>query len=974
MSKPPVSSRLDIAPSSLSAHSLPLQRSLLFSLFCLLIAQGGCDESSGRRAGGGAEGGAEGGVGGSQMNAGGEGGRAGDQAGAQAGERAGEQAGERAGERAGEQAGLLAGGQPADPREPRPAECGAPSTLSVGGDGGALRVEEGAHRDLTLTLPPGSVRRATRAGRGVEEEPLGPLERVTLAARCLEEEALTAEGWALLSPPVALYAERDLPSPDEATRLSDAARLTLVYSAADAPQALTADHIQLLWRPIYADARSGETPAPRGAARALPLWDPTFDGVRGEVSTRVDQLGVYALAYRPERLSPRPRRFSYRGLMGVSMGGGAAAVLAARHPGRFDVVGALGGAADWAYVADYSRRRLLGGFCAEGEGAGLGALCERDDLVDPFERPSSFERLHYSSNGGDFDRDQYIKIFKDLSLLFGNPTSYNPLSPYLPAGLSREELTRAPRERCAPECRGEACPPVTWTRLEGFYDDEFNPRGERPVIPFCDGEDGAPKGVFDGAVEHTRPLDVLLAVDLNDNGRRDAGEPVIRDFSEPFEDVGCDGLASAAEEGYDPLLNPDPAGDDFHWRLNPLGSEGDTLFEGAEGSVGVDGLASLEDSPQRARLYEGLGRLACPEGSPGEPYRDVGLDGVPMTPQVAAGGYDWGEGDGRFNYNPNLLRLLEHTAALQRYGDARDPAREPRFWVDGGLRDIFNFGLSGMHFVGRLQGQSLSGRVAPTRYYESFQASGAADPFFPHPSRVSALDDAGWHVMLRYGDPAATPERIAAGDGEHVGTDTQAISRFLSFLQWASRAWPPVAQVPGSAGEIVQPIADFVLSEAVGGPYKFTVVPPPGYNAPENAAVRYPVMYMLHGYGQRYPDMAALNAAFVPFMVSGALQKMIFVYPDGSCGARWVRGEGPECSDGVDNDLDGAIDLEDEGCVSPLDDEADCVEGSFYSAHASWEDGRPGGRDYEEAILEMMEYVEGHYRTLAPSELEAVAP
>jgi hypothetical protein len=87
-----------------------------------------------------------------------------------------------------------------------------------------------------------------------------------------------------------------------------------------------------------------------------------------------------------------------------------------------------------------------------------------------------------------------------------------------------------------------------------------------------------------------------------------------------------------------------------------------------------------------------------------------------------------------------------------------------------------------------------------------------------------------------------------------------------------------------------------------------------------------------------------------------------------------VRGEGPECSDGVDNDLDGAIDLEDDGCISPVDDEADCVEGSFFSSHVAWEDGRPGGRDYEAAFIEMMDYVDARYRTLAPSALELVTP
>ena len=101
---------------------------------------------------------------------------------------------------------------------------------------------------------------------------------------------------------------------------------------------------------------------------------------------------------------------------------------------------------------------------------------------------------------------------------------------------------------------------------------------------------------------------------------------------------------------------------------------------------------------------------------------------------------------------------------------------------------------------------------------------------------------------------------------------------------------------------------------------------------------------------------------------------MIFVYPDGSCGARWLRGDGPECSDGLDNDLDGLIDLEDEGCITPDDDEADCREGSFYTRHAAWEDGEAGGRDYEAGFIDMMDYIQRQYRTLRPEERSVSRP
>ena len=51
---------------------------------------------------------------------------------------------------------------------------------------------------------------------------------------------------------------------------------------------------------------------------------------------------------------------------------------------------------------------------------------------------------------------------------------------------------------------------------------------------------------------------MFLAVDINENGRRDYGEPVIHNSSERYDDFGSDGIPSDLEEGYDPITNPDP--------------------------------------------------------------------------------------------------------------------------------------------------------------------------------------------------------------------------------------------------------------------------------------------------------------------------------------------------------------------------------------------------------------------------------
>ena len=56
-------------------------------------------------------------------------------------------------------------------------------------------------------------------------------------------------------------------------------------------------------------------------------------------------------------------------------------------------------------------------------------------------------------------------------------------------------------------------------------------------------------------------VEYLLAVDLNRNGKREYGEPIIANHKERFTDFGADGLADADEPGYNAQTNPDPSGD-----------------------------------------------------------------------------------------------------------------------------------------------------------------------------------------------------------------------------------------------------------------------------------------------------------------------------------------------------------------------------------------------------------------------------
>jgi hypothetical protein len=123
-------------------------------------------------------------------------------------------------------------------------------------------------------------------------------------------------------------------------------------------------------------------------------------------------------------------------------------------------------------------------------------------------------------------------------------------------------------------------------------------------------------------------------------------------------------------------------------------------------------------------------------------------------------------------------------------------------------------------------------------------------------------------------------------------------------------------------------------------PYALSL--PPGYNAPENANKRYPVVYVLHGYGQQPDDLIALSAIIANHMIATEplatrIQKLIIVYVDGRC-----RPEG----DGVPVPAGG------DGCEG----------GTFYM------DAPLGGTaEMETNLLDLMDYIDQTYRTRGAS-------
>lgn len=729
------------------------------------------------------------------------------------------------------------------------------------------------------------------------------------------------------------------------------------------------------------------------APRAVPVSDAHIEKVNGEwaLTFKAPRLGTYQAFVRADAgTKSRKRTLTYRGVTGVSMGGGGTATFGLRHHDLFDVMAPLGGPVDWTWLLHYIENNHLGGFRPIAKGTTLPQIkltsaacttkadCQSDEscvgpnglppgkcilmpkATEPYLHPQTFNTWWYEypreGNGGSFDRRDYAQIFRDLALMYGNPNGENLAvnGENLPAGVPPDHgsvVGDHPNRECAvwvdpldghpdkakqdeinANCPKERC--AHTLTLQNYFDDEYNPDGIFPVITVCD---GAPQDQMLTPYSNTwtpnnndYPLEVGLAVDYNGNGVRDELEPIIRAGHEPWRDTGVDGKASVDEPGYSKGVNDDPAGDDYEPQYNPSGTEGDHRY------------------------------------SMGEPFDDTGLDGVPGTPQQPAtgwakpgDGYDVGEGDGKFTVARGLQRFWDRDAhsIIRRQVDPKevpggeltdDALSRIDLWTDGGLRDLFNFGVDAQHLVG-----AMAARGRPAAYLSTFTQAPGLNPALEtsYDPKLVDFDDLPGVVLQRYGHVDPSPTDIENGSGQHVGTGSEVTSRLMAAFYFIGSRWkhrPELSiladtdiekHVPGckeGSFTITFP-AEGTPVGAGGrrGPAGISI--PPGYCHKDLQHIRYPVIYLLHGYGQGPEDLEATvvllrNWTNNPqFGAARRLPKAIIVYVDGRCRTH---------EDGT----------------------AECIRGTFFA-----DSPRKNGAQDDAWWLELMSYVDKNYRTL-PSE------
>lgn len=541
------------------------------------------------------------------------------------------------------------------------------------------------------------------------------------------------------------------------------------------------------------------------------------------------------------------RRWVYRMIAGISMGGAMASIVGLRNHKKFDIIGTMGAPNNLTYLFDYIQRSMLGGFCDLKK---LEALAKEKKLntkeaycLDlapksryPFEFVSHYNQWHYDDAGGNWNRGKLVQVLQDMVLAIGNPMYYNPKSHYWPHE-SIPNNRRSVSKRCSN--------PI---RISGIKHDKYNPDGKYDLITYCEGNGSERSGVYypEKTRDHKTSVEILLAVDINGNGKRDYGEPVVSMSRERFDDWGVDkcpneredGKGGCVAEGQKGAEGKDPNGDDYDPLKNPLGTEGNTVYD------------------------------------EGEPYRDLGIDGV-------AGTQDYGEGDGKFTRTPGRENLMAHDPwTLIRKMKKADVDRL-NLYIDGGIRDLFNFHITGLHLLGALKSHYADEPNRAVKYdkFVSLMPKGSKEFDFIEVN----WKNKGQHVFVQYGDPNASKEKIEQGDGDHVNGG-RALDRVLAFFSFVTNNIPDpdLKPVTIDVKKKEATATHFVYeSKALGFKNVYSVVLPPGFYA--NPQTRYPVVYFGHGYGMSAPDMANLLAIVSSQMSQGAVAKMILVSLHGKC-------------------------------------------------------------------------------------------
>ena len=259
----------------------------------------------------------------------------------------------------------------------------------------------------------------------------------------------------------------------------------------------------------------------------------------------------------------------------------------------------------------------------------------------------------------------------------------------------------------------------------------------------------------------------------------------------------------------------------------------------------------------------------------GEPFSDVGLDGVAATG-------DFGEGNGRFDYDPDRANWLAEDPLTRLEARSAADIATQRIYMDVGTEDQFGFGKHYDNFITMLQSKGLT---VTTR--DDFPANCADVARLPQ--QYLLIRYVGGHV----GIPEADDSRDKLLNGDICGT-VVIWQRLLAMISYMDSSFPDGFSGPGDVsitdpdprGDIMKTqIASPALRTGSGTAPEQPVLiyRPPAYF---HTTRSFPIAYILGGYGQSPDDFERLGDMLDPLILTTQMQNMFVAVLPGAGGRK----------------------------------------------------------------------------------------
>jgi len=259
----------------------------------------------------------------------------------------------------------------------------------------------------------------------------------------------------------------------------------------------------------------------------------------------------------------------------------------------------------------------------------------------------------------------------------------------------------------------------------------------------------------------------------------------------------------------------------------------------------------------------------------GETFSDVGLDGV-------AGTGDYGEGNGKFDYDPDRANWLAEDPLTRLQARPVADISAQRIYMDVGTQDQFGFGKHYDNFVAMLESKGLGVDVS-----NDFPANCTQVPNLPQP-----------YLLVRYvGGHTGIPEADDITDSLLNGDVCGSLpiwQRLLTMIAYMDSSFPNGFKGPGDLTigdpdprgdtmntQIIAASLSTSAGAAVGQPV--LIYRPPAFF---HTTRSFPIVYILGGYGQAPEDYSQLGDLLDPLILANQIQNMFVAVLPGAGGRK----------------------------------------------------------------------------------------